>query len=212
MKTTSVLTLALLSASVSCHRAPAPQALPATPTAATVVAVPGNAPPNGQRDVFIRASDSFSPQHGEAAMRAFVPEVAVEDGGGECMVSRTAGSGATIVTAFYPLRTNSRFQITVTFDSVGHVVRYSERRGVPHIKPPPNATRVQVDSAIRAAEAAIRSTSISLDYPIDQAIVMNRGGGKPTDAVMATIRDVEHAEKLGSVSARLEEMRKLCGV
>jgi hypothetical protein len=35
---------------------------------------------------------------------------------------------------------------------------------------------------------------------------------KPTDAVMSTIRDVEHGEKLGSVSARLERMRKLCGV
>jgi hypothetical protein len=58
----------------------------------------------------------------------------------------------------------------------------------------------------------MRSTTISLDYPIDQAIVMNRGGGKPTDAVMGTIRDVERVETLGPVTARIDRMRKLCGV
>ena len=128
------------------------------------------------------------------------------------MVNRTMGSGATIVTAFYPARTTSRFQITLTFDSAGHVVRYNERRGIAHFKAPPNATPAQLDSTVRAAEATLRSTTISLDYPIDQAIVMNRGGGKPTNAVMATVRDVERAEKLGSVTARLERMRRLCGV
>jgi hypothetical protein len=162
--------------------------------------------------VFIRVTDSYTPQRGEAALRAFVPEVSADETGGECTVNRTTGSGATMVTAFYPARTTSTFQITVTFDSVGHIVRYSERRGIPHPKPPTGATRAQLDSTIRAAEAGIRSTTIGLDYPIDQAIVMNRGGGKPIDAVMATIRDVEHAEKLGSVPARLERMRKLCGV
>jgi hypothetical protein len=212
VKPSSILAFGLLVSSASCrHAAPASPVPQATAAAA---AAPGSAPsaPNGQRDILIRATDSFSPQRGEAALRAFVPEVSADETGGECTVNRTTGSGATMVTAFYPARTNPRFQITVTFDSVGHVVRYSERRGIPRVKPPTGATRAQVDSTIRAAEASIRSTTISFDYPIDQAIVMNRGGGRPTDAVMATIRDVEHVEKFGSVAARLERMRKLCGV
>ena len=70
----------------------------------------------------------------------------------------------------------------------------------------------QLDSLLRAAEAAIRSTSISLDYAIDRAIVMNRGGGKPTNAVLATVRAVEGEKKLGPPTAHLEHMRKLCGI
>lgn len=204
MKPFSIPTLALLVTTASCYRSapssPAPQA-------SAAVASTASAP-----TTLIRVTDSFSPQRGEAALRAFVPEVSADESGGECTVNRTTGSGATMVTAFYPARTTSTFQITVIFDSVGHIVRYSERRGIPHAKPPTGATRAQLDSTIRAADASMRSTTISLDYPIDQAIVMNRGGGKPTDAVMATIRDVERVETLGPVTVRIDRMRKLCGV
>jgi len=42
--------------------------------------------------------------------------------------------------------------------------------------------------------------------------VMNRGGGKPTDAILATVRAIERLEKLGPPIARVERMRRLCGV
>ncbi len=155
--------------------------------------------------------DSFVPQRGDAALRAFVPDVAAEETGGECQLLRTSGSGATIVTAYYPTRQNARLQVTVTFDSAGHVARYSERRGVPHLARGP-MTPAQLDSAVRASDAANRSTTVSLDYAIDQAIAMNRGGGKPTSAIMSTVRAMESLPALGPPSARLERMRKLCGV
>jgi hypothetical protein len=53
---------------------------------------------------------------------------------------------------------------------------------------------------------------LSFDYAIDQAIVMNRGGGKPTNAVLGTIRSMENVAKLGPPAARIERARKLCGV
>jgi hypothetical protein len=99
------------------------------------------------------------------------------------------------------------------FDSAGRLVRYSETRGVVHLDGPIGTmSPAQRDSVFRAAEARVRTTSISLDYAIDQAIVSNRGGGKPTDAVLATVRSVERLEKLGPPMARMERMRKLCGV
>lgn len=64
----------------------------------------------------------------------------------------------------------------------------------------------------RAAQEKVRTTTISLDYAVDQALLSNRGGGKPTDAVLATVREVERLEKLGPPAARMERMRKLCGV
>jgi hypothetical protein len=81
------------------------------------------------RDVMVRTrvsvGDSFSPQTGAAAIRAFVPEVAPVDSGGECMLLRTGGSGATIVTAFFPKRTSVQTQVNITFDSSGRLVRYA---------------------------------------------------------------------------------------
>jgi len=120
--------------------------------------------------------------------------------------------GATIATAYYPARAGARMQVSVTFDSARRLVRYSERRGIPRISVPPGATDAQRDSTIRAAEASMRSTMIQLDYAIDQAVVSNRGGGKPFHAILATVRAIENLEKLGPPSARLERMRKLCGV
>jgi hypothetical protein len=179
---------------------------PATPATAP-------APPT---DLFVRtragASETFIPAQGEAALQSFVPDVAAEEDGGECSLVRTGGSGATIVTAFYPKRSLPRMQVTTTFDSGGRLVRYSERRGIPHFAPAPGATPEQIDSLIRKTEASIRSTTINMDYAVDQAIVSNRGGGKPTVAVLGTVRAVERLEKLGPPAARLERMRKLCGV
>jgi hypothetical protein len=70
----------------------------------------------------------------------------------------------------------------------------------------------QLDSARRAAEAATRSTSISFDYAVDQAVASNRGGGRPSQAVIAPVRSMESLEKLGPPTKRLQHVRRLCGV
>jgi len=211
--TTTVLVAGAIS--LACNR-PAPRAEPApTPTSATAT-TPSSTPtvrtttPAQRTDVFI--GESFSPRTGDAAIRAFVPEIAPVDSGGECNVIRTGGSGATIVSASFPSRTAAQTQATITFDSSGRLIRYSERRGVAKIPSTKGMTDAQRDSTIRTANSATRSTSISLDYAIDQAIVMNRGGGKPTDAILATVRAIERLEKLGPPIARVERMRRLCGV
>jgi len=160
----------------------------------------------------ITASESFSPQGGAAALAAFVPEVPPVDSGGECFTGKIPGSGVTTVSAAFPSRKDRRTAITLMFDSAGHLARYNEQRGVPQFPPPSGLTEAQRDSAMRAAQNAIRTTSLSFDYAIDQAIVMNRGDGKPTNAVIGTIRSMERLDKLGPPVARIERARKLCGV
>ena len=103
-------------------------------------------------------------------------------------------------------------QVNITFDSSGRLVRYSERRGIPDMSTSKGLKIEQLDSLIRAQEAKTRSTTVSLDYGIDQGIAMNRGGGKPTKAVIGTVREIEQMDKLGPTTARLERVRKLCGV
>ena len=113
------------------------------------------------------------------------------------------GRGQAALDAFVP---------DVQAEESGRRVRYSERRGIAHTGPTTGLTMLQVDSARRAAEAVVRSTTISFDYAIDQAMILNRGGGKPTVAVLATVRAAEEQKNLGKPRARLERMRKLCGV
>lgn len=177
---------------------------------------PAAAPASSASQPMIRTrvaiGESFSPKSGEAALLAFVPDVAPLDSGGECSVMRTGGSGATIVTASFPKRIGAHTSATITFDSAGHLIRFSERRGVSPIGSTAAMTDAQRDSAIRASGIARRSTTISFDYAIDQAVVSNSGGGRPSDAIIGTVRSVEKLEKLGPPTERLARVRKLCGV
>jgi hypothetical protein len=187
-------------AALACRSAPAPQTTPATAAAPV------------RRDVFVSIGDSFSPQSGDAAIQAFQPEIAAVDSGGECVVTRTSGSGAMTVTAYFPSRRGPQNQMSVTFDSAGRVVRFADRHGIPKPLVTTGMTPPQRDSALRASLNSVRSTSVSLDYAIDQAVAANRGGGKPTEAIIGSVRALEHLEKLGPPAARLERLRRLCGV
>jgi hypothetical protein len=80
------------------------------------------------------------------------------------------------------------------------------------LPPTTGMTSEQRDSTIRATNAAMRSTLITIDYAIDQAIISNRGGGRPTDAILSNVRAVEKIEKFGPIVARVERVRRLCGV
>ena len=113
--TTVIVALGVL---VACSSQPKPAAAPASPTSGQVVRTS------------VAIGESFSPKTGDAALLAFVPDVAPLDSGGECSVMRTGGSGATMVTASFPKRIGAHTSATIWFDSAGHLIRFSERRGV----------------------------------------------------------------------------------
>jgi hypothetical protein len=181
-----------------CHSAPS-----AAPTPAA------SSPPAPLTRII--STGQFSPKSGEAAVQAFQPAVAAADSGGECSVTRTSGSGATTAAASFPSRAAPQMRVTLTFDSAGHLARYSEMRGMLRMKMPPGVSDAQRDSVLHAAIESARSTTISLEWAIDQAILSNRGGGQPTDAVLTTVRRAQAVQSLG-MSARIERVRKLCGV
>lgn len=178
-------------------------------------AAPSSSPPAAApqaRGVLVSVGESFSARGGVAALRDFTPELAPTDSGGECVVSRTSGSGATVVNAYFPSRTAVRTQMTINFDSAGRLVRVTDRWGVTRVPSTVGMTPAQRDSTLRAASTATRSTQVMLDYAVDQAFAMNRGGGRPTDAITGPVRDVERLAKLGPPSARIERVRRLCSV
>jgi hypothetical protein len=199
MKLETMLGLFASSALLACssHAPPAPGPTPDQPMVRTRVI----------------SSQSFSPRTDEASLHAFVPDIAAVDSGGECSIIRTGGSGATVVSASFPDRGNSQTSVSITFDSVGHFIRYSERRGGSiRFTLPPGSTDAQRDSAFRASIDAKRATTVSFDYAIDQAIASNSGGGQLTVAVRSTVKAMEQLAQLGRPAERLTRVRKLCGV
>jgi hypothetical protein len=189
-------------ATVACSSAPKQSPDPAT----TTVMAP-------QVRMQISRGETFRPAMGDSALAAFRPEVASFDSGGICNVAKPFGPGVTVVTASFPSNDSTiKNAVTLTFDSVGQLVRFSDRRGLVRFRPPPGATPEQFDSVRRVSEAAMRSTSVNFDYPINQALASNSGGGKPTVAVIGSIRAMENLEKLGPPTARIQRVRKLCGV
>ncbi|HEY2163315.1 MAG TPA: hypothetical protein VGH04_04960 [Gemmatimonadaceae bacterium] len=176
------------------------------------VAPSSSAPAPQARDLFISVGESFAARGGAAALRDFTPEVAPVDSGGECVVGRTSGSGATVVQAYFPSRTGVRTQMTINFDSSGRLVRVSDRWGVTRVPSTVGMTPAQRDNTLRAASLATRSMTVTLDYVLDQAFAMNRGGGRPTDAISAPVRDMERLRQLGPPVARIERVRRLCAV
>ena len=209
-----VFSAALLVAAAACGSTQTAQSATATP----VPEAPRSAPaarPDSSRDLFVPVTGvgvSFSPKRGAAALQAFVPDVAADTTTGECSLTRTSGSGATIVIAYFPARARPQTQMSLSFDSAGHLVRFGERRGIPKIPSIAGMSLAQRDSTIRVNDEAIRSTNISLDYAVDQAMVMNRGGNRPWMAVMGTVREVESLDRLGPPKSHVERARRLCGV
>lgn len=176
------------------------------------VAPPAPAPsPEPRLRTTMVVGDVYRPESGDSALAAWTPDTPPFDSGGVCNVAKPFGPGVTVVTATFPLNdSTARTSLSITFDSAGHVVRFSDRRGM--VRLPRGITADQLDSARRAAEAKVRSTSISFDYPLNQAVAVNSGGGKPTVAVIGPIRSMENLEKLGPPTKRIQRLRAFCGV
>jgi len=188
-------------AMAACASAPAP--VPLTPRGATG--------PEVRMSTFA-SGETFTPAIGDAAARAFKAEIAAVDRGGECGVYHSPGSTATTITAAFPSRAEKIMSVALTFDSAGHLAKYSEQRGADvFFKMPPNATRAQQDSVVRASANAVRQTVISLDYAEDRGMISNRGAGRPTEAVLASVKTIESLPSLGPLTERLARVRKLCG-
>ncbi|HEU4995477.1 MAG TPA: hypothetical protein VFT29_11695 [Gemmatimonadaceae bacterium] len=157
-------------------------------------------------------SEPIVTQTDDAAVRAFTPDVQPVDSAGECRLFRTGGSGATTTTAYFPSFDSARTSVTLTFDSAGHLVRFSDRRGLVRFRGVPGMSPAQFDSVRRAAVDAERATTINFDYAVDQAFASNSGGGRPARAVTSTVRAMENLEQLGPPTKRIQRVRRLCGV
>ena len=180
--------------------------------AASAASVPPSDSVRGR--VRVSFSEPFSPNVGPEAVKAFVPDVAANEAGGECAIRPVPmGTKATSVVAYFPGRTMAVMTVSLVFDSANHLVQYSEARGVTGLRNvPAGALNIARDSMLKALHDATRTTHISMNYALGQGTARNYGGGKPDNAVLATVREIESLPVLGPVKDRLARVRKLCGV
>lgn len=148
----------------------------------------------------------------DSALRAFVPDVLPVERGGECRLSRSTGSGATTTVAYFPSQDSAHTVVTLKFDSVGHLVRFQERRGAATYRTPPNLTPAQRDSARLVWMREQKSTTVTLDFAVDEAFATNSGGNSQVGGITGTVRAVERLERLGPPTKRIQAARQLCGV
>ena len=199
-----VVLFAVSTLTIACASTPR-QSTPSTSTASAP------ARPTADTQTRIRITrDGFTTTSSDSAVRGFVPDAHPVDTGGLCNVRRT-GNGSTSVSASFDDRDTTGTTMTVWFDSVGHLVRFADVWGGARVRPPVGATRAQIDSSFNA-RVSKRSTSITLDWSIDQALVINSGGGKPTVAVTSSVRTIESLPQLGPPTKRIQFIRRLCGV
>jgi hypothetical protein len=145
------------------------------------------APPASPTGSSVGFSDRFRADR-LAAQRAFRPARPAVDRGGECVVRQMAGSTERLITGYFPSQADAEVMVVLTVDSTDRLLRYDEQRGVLKVDTQtPSGARISVDSALRAAEAATRSTSIWLDVRRNEAGAMNRGGGRPTEVVVGLV-------------------------
>jgi hypothetical protein len=150
----------------------------------------------------------------DSVRQAWTPDNPLVLDGGECSFSRSSGNGSATVRAFFPTMKASRSIVTLSFDSVGHLVRYSETRGMPRMIEISSAglSASQRDSAVRARITATRSTYIMLDFAVDEARAFNEGGGRPSQSASGSVRSMESLDKLGPPVKTIAHVRRLCSV
>jgi hypothetical protein len=155
---------------VGCQAAPAP-----APVAATVQV-------HSETRVVARAT--------QAQLDSFSFDVPLPRDTGVCVQRSVPAGVGRMLSVYYPDQRHAEAVQTVTLDSMGHILRFSERRGRVNFSGVRGGSPAQMDSAFAAARLADRSSSLYLDLALGQAILANEGGGRPDQHLMVPLRAV----------------------
>jgi hypothetical protein len=176
-------------------------------TVATVIAVSASPAAAQGSDVFVPAATAT---RGAEALARFKPDLEAVEGPFECSSPEVMGPNATLYSSSVPSIADPRATVVVFVDTLGRILRYSERRGPPIRPDTTGLSPAEVSKAVQAAAAEFRATTISIDVPGDRATVGNRGGGRADELVVAFPRDVMNLEKLGRPGERAARVLAAC--
>ena len=132
----------------------------------------------------------------------FSLDVPLPSDSGVCVRRPVPAGVGEMVSVYYPEQPHASAVTTVTVDTTGRIVRVSDRRGRVSFRGVPGGTPAQFDSAFAEARRSTRSSSVTLDLVIGQAILSNDGGGRPDQSVMALASSVANDPRFDRPLAR----------
>ena len=129
---------------------------------------------------------------------------------GECVVRQNPMGSGRLVSLYLPTQKTATAITTLQVQRDGRIANYSDRRGRAIMKGMRGATDAQLDSLFAVARNAERSTTISLDYSFDRAIVSNDGGGWPDTNFMLPLAAIAHDARFGAPVDRAQAVLARC--
>jgi hypothetical protein len=164
-------------------------------------------PSSERADVFVGTST----REAAVALADFQPDLGAVDGPFECETREVMGPNSIAISSSFPIRAQTKATVVVFVDSTGKIIRYAERRGPP-IRPgvPPGQEAHATAAQVAAAAAAVRSTTITLDYGRGRAMVANRGAERPDQMASGGIDVVGSNEKFGKPLDRAARVLAQC--
>jgi hypothetical protein len=176
-------------------------------TVATLIAISASSLGAQATDVFVPAQKAMT---GAAALERFKPDLEAVDGPFECSPREVMRPNVIVYNSYAPTVAEPRATVIVFVDTLGQILRYSERRGRPINPDTKGLSPAEISKAVAAAADEFRSTTISVDVPGDRAVVGNKGGGRPAELVVASPRDIMNLEKLGRPAERAARVLAVC--
>ena len=125
-----------------------------------------------------------------AQLDSFSFDVPLPTDTGVCVRHSVPVGVGRMISVYHPDQRQAEAVQTVTLDSVGHIVRFTEQRGRRSVQGLRGATPAQVDSAFAASRRTNRSSSLYLDLVLGQAMLGNEGGGRPEQHWMVPLSAV----------------------
>lgn len=170
-----------------------------------------HAPPPEQAAIVRADSRSFRPIL-VADASAVTLDVPLPSDTGECVVRQNPLGSGRVVWLYLPNEKTATAVTTLQVQRDGRIANYSDRRGRAIMQGMKGATDAQLDSLFAAARTAERSTTISLDYAFDRALVSNDGGGRPDTHYMLPLAAIAHDPRFGAPADRAQTVMTRCDV
>jgi hypothetical protein len=160
--------------------------------------------------VMARSETRVFPRPTQAQLDSFSFDVPLPADTGVCVRRSVPVGVGRMISVYYPDQRQAEASQTVTLDSMGHIVRFSEQRGRMNLQGLRGATPAQFDSAIVATRRANRSSSLYLDFVLGQAMLGNEGGGRPEQHWMVPLSDVANNPRFDRPLARAYAIVSRC--
>ncbi len=143
-------------------------------------------------------------------LAALKPVAKALKGPATCRTMSTSPNGGRVMAYSITADSNHRSTYTITLDSAGRPVRFSEMYGELRMPSPVGRSLQEAVAARDSFSTATRTTNVMLDFVMGEALVTNRGGGMADSTGRRSIRELDGIAAFDLPLERLQVALKAC--